>query len=146
MFNPLEKGDEELTIKQRLFCKAYLENGYNATQAAITAGYSEHTARSIATENMAKPAIKQYIDKVMQETEKKLDITREWKMKMLKETAEASFNGQTSEKGLVNPNGVVSCIAELNKMQGHYAKPENTSAEKVITDIKDTINEFEREY
>lgn len=35
-----------LTPKQKAFCDAYIENGGNATQAAITAGYSEKTAYS----------------------------------------------------------------------------------------------------
>ena len=45
-----------LTTKQRLFVQYYLET-YNATQAAILAGYSERSARSIAAENLAKPDI-----------------------------------------------------------------------------------------
>lgn len=35
-----------LTTKQRAFVEAYLSNGFNATQAAITAGYSQKTAYS----------------------------------------------------------------------------------------------------
>lgn len=35
-----------LTNKQQAFVEAYLANGFNATQAAITAGYSEKTAYS----------------------------------------------------------------------------------------------------
>lgn len=35
-----------LTTKQRAFVEAYLSNGFNATQAAITAGYSKKTAYS----------------------------------------------------------------------------------------------------
>jgi len=44
-----------MTIKQRLFCEAYLQNGFNATQAAITAGYSKKTAGSTGPENLEKP-------------------------------------------------------------------------------------------
>lgn len=32
-------NNKKLTLKQTIFCKAYLANGYNGTQAAITAGY-----------------------------------------------------------------------------------------------------------
>lgn len=35
-----------LTPKQKTFVSAYLANGFNATQAAITAGYSKKTAKS----------------------------------------------------------------------------------------------------
>lgn len=34
-----------LTTKQRAFVEAYLANGFNATKAALAAGYSENTAR-----------------------------------------------------------------------------------------------------
>lgn len=53
--------DIKLTTKQRLFVEAYFANDFNATQAAIQAGYSERSARAIAAENMAKPAISRAI-------------------------------------------------------------------------------------
>lgn len=46
----------ELTTKQRLFVEAYLANP-NATEAAIKAGYSKKTARSVGAENLTKPYI-----------------------------------------------------------------------------------------
>ena len=51
----------KLTVKQRRFVGAFLISG-NATQAAIEAGYSKKTARSIGQENLTKPAIKAAID------------------------------------------------------------------------------------
>lgn len=51
-----------LTDKQKLFVDAYLANGFNATQAAIEAGYSKASARSIGAENLTKPDIRAVID------------------------------------------------------------------------------------
>lgn len=48
---------EGLTNKQRAFIEAYLACGFNATEAARRAGYSEKTARSIGAENLTKPDI-----------------------------------------------------------------------------------------
>ena len=45
-----------LNDRQERFCREYMQD-YNATQAAIRAGYSEKTARAIASENLTKPAI-----------------------------------------------------------------------------------------
>lgn len=45
-----------LTNKQEAFVNAYL-TCWNATKAAIAAGYSEKTARQIGSENLAKPDI-----------------------------------------------------------------------------------------
>ena len=49
-----------LTPKQKAFADYYLECG-NASEAARKAGYSEKTARQMATENLAKPSISAYI-------------------------------------------------------------------------------------
>lgn len=51
-----------LTARQRLFIDEYLRTG-NATRAAIAAGYSPDSARSIATENLTKPAIREELDR-----------------------------------------------------------------------------------
>lgn len=61
----------KLTAKQQRFCDEYLID-LNATQAAIRAGYSEKNARNIASENLAKPNIREYIDNRLAEKEKAL--------------------------------------------------------------------------
>lgn len=48
---------EGLTDKQRAFVEAYLTCGFNATEAARRAGYSERTAHAIGWENLRKPEI-----------------------------------------------------------------------------------------
>lgn len=58
--------NQKLTPKQRKFADEYIKSG-NATQAAISAGYSRRTAAVIGNENLIKPYIKSYIDKRMQE-------------------------------------------------------------------------------
>lgn len=51
-----------LTPKQERFCQEYLANGFNATEAAIAAGYSKKTAYSIGQENLKKPEIQARIE------------------------------------------------------------------------------------
>lgn len=65
-----------LTAKQNLFVKEYLIDK-NATQAAIRAGYSEKTAKDIGCENLTKPNIQEAIQKVLNKTHEKLDVTVE---------------------------------------------------------------------
>lgn len=72
----------ELTDKQKRFCDEYLVD-LNGTQAAIRAGYSKKTARSIAAENLSKPNIRQYIDERMQEKEKELIADQDEVLKYL---------------------------------------------------------------
>lgn len=72
----------KLTAKQQRFCDEYLID-LNATQAAIRAGYSEKNARNIASENLAKPNIKAYIDERMAEKESQLIATQDEVLKYL---------------------------------------------------------------
>lgn len=58
----------KLTVKQKKFADEYIKTG-NATQSAISAGYSKNTAKSIGQENLTKPDVKQYIDAKMQKIE-----------------------------------------------------------------------------
>ena len=55
-----------LSNKQRVFIEEYLKD-FNATQAAIRAGYSEKTAYNIGWENVRKREIAEAIEKRLQE-------------------------------------------------------------------------------
>lgn len=76
-----------LTLKQKAFCEEYLID-LNATQAAIRAGYSENTARSIASENLSKPDINDYIAELMNDRSSRTSITAD---RVLAEYAKLGF-------------------------------------------------------
>lgn len=60
----MAKNRYGLTPKQQKFCDAYVGGAnFNATRAAIMAGYSERSAASIGWENLRKPEIKAYLQK-----------------------------------------------------------------------------------
>lgn len=71
-----------MTAKQKRFCDEYLID-LNATQAAIRAGYSKKNANNIASENLAKPNIKKYIDERMAEKEDSLIAKQDEVLKYL---------------------------------------------------------------
>ena len=71
-----------MTRKQQRFCDEYLIS-LNATQAAIKAGYSKKNANNIASENLAKPNIKAYIEQRMAEKEKELIADQDEVLKYL---------------------------------------------------------------
>lgn len=77
-----------LTAKQQRFVDEYLTD-LNATQAAIRAGYSEKTARSISNENMTKPDIQAAIAKGMQARSGRTEITQDM---VLRELAKIGFS------------------------------------------------------
>lgn len=70
MTNP--EVEKPLTARQRRFVDEYLVD-FNATRAAIRAGYAERSARSIGSENLTKPNIKAEIarrcDDIISKTE-----------------------------------------------------------------------------
>ena len=59
-----------LNERQKAFADYYIQTG-NATEAAIKAGYSEKTARSIGAENLTKPDISAYIRERLDEQSEK---------------------------------------------------------------------------
>lgn len=59
----------KLTEKERIFADEYIKTT-NATQSAITAGYSEKTARSKGSQLLTKINVRQYIDAIMNERSK----------------------------------------------------------------------------
>ena len=52
---------DKLTPKQKAFADNYIENGGNATAAAVSAGYSKRSAQQMGAENLLKPVILGYI-------------------------------------------------------------------------------------
>lgn len=86
----------ELTEKQKRFVAEYLID-LNATQAAIRAGYSPKTAKSVGSENLTKPDIAAEIAKFQQKVAKKAEITVQSLADELEEArAIALKEGQTS--------------------------------------------------
>ena len=66
-----------LTGKQKAFCEHYITNGFNATQAALSAGYKEKNAGQQGCENLVKPEIAQYIYSFKKEAAKRALVTTE---------------------------------------------------------------------
>ena len=67
--------DPKLSLKQKLFCQAYVETMGNATEAVVRAGYNiskkngspdRNLAKSIASENLTKPYISAYIASLLE--------------------------------------------------------------------------------
>ncbi len=82
---------KKLTEKQKLFCKYYLIS-LNATDAAIKAGYSKKTATETGSENLRKPHIAEYVQKLMDKRAEKIEITAD---KVLQEIAKLAFSNPT---------------------------------------------------
>ena len=78
---------KKLTPKQEKFCIEYLKD-FNATQAAIRAGYSEKTAAVIGAENLIKPNILEFIQSIRERDANNAEITRQ---KVINEYSKLAF-------------------------------------------------------
>ena len=101
-----------MTKKQKRFIEEYLID-LNATQAAIRAGYSPDTAKSIGSENLTKPDIKAQIARAMAERSRRTGVNAD---RVIMELAKIAF---------VNANDVID--AETATLRPD-ALPEDTAA------------------
>jgi len=80
--------NKPLTARQEAFCRQYVANGFNGTQAAISAGYSESTANEQAAQLLAKLSIQEYIETLKAPLVKKTTITAEKLAQMVSDCLE----------------------------------------------------------
>ena len=99
----------KLTLKQQRFADEYIISG-NATQAAIKAGYSKRTANRMASENLAKPVIKAYIDERLAELNAKAIADQEEVLRLLTRHARR----ETTEYNVTKSGGVVKTPTAVN--------------------------------
>lgn len=109
------------TLKQKAFVDFYV-TCRNGAEAARRAGYSEKTARQIATENLSKPVILAAIAEKEAELKRKLDIDKDAVVAELLGTIEIA-------KAKLNAGAMIRAWGEISKMLGLYAP------EKIKVDI-----------
>ena len=78
-----QRVKEGLTEKEKRFCREYVANGENGTQAAITCGYSEVSARVTAHKLLTKHNIKKFIADWREKYEFKTVVSVEKQIKRL---------------------------------------------------------------
>ena len=129
-----------LTMKQKKFCEEYLVSG-NATDAAIKAGYSKKTANRIASENLTKLDVKNYIDEKLKEMESRkiadaAEVMQYLTSVMRNETKETvpMFNGVNIE--LVEKD---TSIKDRNKAAEMLAKRFGILTDKVALEIAPVV-------
>lgn len=90
MARPSDSVSRGLTEKQKIFIAEYLVD-LNATQAAIRAGYSPRSARTIASRNLARPAIAAAIAEAQAKRLAALEMSAEAVLRELSAIARANI-------------------------------------------------------
>ena len=113
----------ELNDKQAAFVREYLAD-FNATQAAIRAGYSAKTAGQIGHELLKKPEVQQRLREFQQKAAEKTETEAEWIRRRLKEEATdfTEFASQSARVRALELLGKINGVFELdNKQKGEAA-------------------------
>lgn len=84
----LQELKAKLTPKERIFCHEYIID-WNGARAARKAGYSEDSIYNLASENLTKPHIKQYIAFIRNNFEEEAGIS---KLRNLQELAKIAYS------------------------------------------------------
>jgi phage terminase small subunit len=118
------------TYKQQLFIEHYLYL-FNGEKSAILAGYSERSARKIASELLTKPDIKEAIRIKMQALEREM---KDKKLKYLNVLNEIIEKAEKDENK-------IKAIQEIAKMLGfnEVQKHDVTSNGESLNEIKVTF-------
>ena len=117
-----------LTEKQKRFADEYLTD-LNATQAAIRAGYSEKTARSIGQRLLTKVDIQKYIQERLKERQERAEITQEM---IVNELCKLGFAEVDTE--LLKPSDKIKALELTARMLG-LDRPETESNSGIMEEL-----------
>jgi len=114
--------------RQRAFCQYYAADP-DGTAAAIKAGYSKRTAAAIASENLRKPELLEYIKQLQAEAEAArvadlVEVKRFWTATMRDEEQRVEFRLKASEL--------------LAKSSGEFVQRVDLTAQ-VEADVEDVV-------
>tara|TARA_Y200000002_G_scaffold336387_1_gene304500 strand:+ start:1314 stop:1745 length:432 start_codon:yes stop_codon:yes gene_type:complete len=102
---------KKLTTKEQLFVMEYLACN-NGAEAARRAGYSEHTAKEIAHENLTKPHVQEALEAKRTEQLGDIESRTDWLVNRLTTEATDKKNGESTR---------VRALEVLGKVFGSYA-------------------------
>lgn len=110
-----------LTKKQAQFCKTLAITPNHPTEAAIKAGYAPSIAKTTACQLIRNPKILAHIKTLTIPTENKLKENYDWKLEKLRQIVTSFIPREASNLESKEVAVAIHAIAEMNKMQGHYA-------------------------
>jgi phage terminase small subunit len=130
---PVQRGElfDALTPKQQAFVTEYLQNGFNATQAAIAAGYSAHSADTQGSRLLANAKVAAVVNARKEAMLVKREITAE---RVLDEIAKLAYR---DPRKLFHRDGSLVPVHELDE--------ENASAIAGIDVIEKVIGKGKKQ-
>ena len=116
----------KLTDKQKIFCKEYIKD-FNATRAAIAAGYSKKTAYATGAENLRKPQLQKKINEMKAKRAERTQITAD---NVVKELAKIGFGSEDQIEGFtrLEIKDKIKALELLARHTGAFNNDESTKA------------------
>lgn len=134
--------DDGLTDKQRLFCNYYMQS-FNATQAAIKAGYSEKSAYQIGYQLLQKTSVKAYLNNLKEQQKSELFISQEWVLNRHAQIANSNINDYITPDGTLKENTDGTLIKKItvktSKVEIEGAYKENSTVSIELEDRKESL-------
>lgn len=140
-----EYVDEEdgLTDRQRNFCYCYYEN-FNATQAAIKAGYSEKTAAEQGCRLLKNVKVKEFLEKLREVYRTEFLLTQERVMNRHVQIALSDMRDFITEDGKLRSNYDGTLVKKLTIRSSTYSDGEVKKEDRAVTieleDRKPSLN------
>ena len=142
----MKKSTKGLNDKQAMFCLEYIV-GFNATQAAIRAGYSKKTAGAQGHDLLKKPEIQKEIVANVAERAERTKVDADWVLLKAKESFEINaaikFN-KDGDKEMINATAAGKFLDQVGKHIDVSAFSENVnhtgSVSIAIADILESID------
>ena len=132
-----KKGTKkDLSEKQKKFCREYLKH-FNASTAAISAGYSRKTARQSGYQLLTNIYIQTYLANLINKQAEKAELSVEWIIKELKQLYERC------QSSLSSPGAIAGATKQLELLGKHLAM--FTDKIKVDNGLERLLKEIEDE-
>lgn len=138
-----------LSARQKAFCEQYIVD-LNGTRAAIRAGYSKDTARSIASENLTKPNIKSYVTKLQKELSERTMVTAEMVIAELKKVGFSNIQDFLEEENSITDISKIdpemaASVKSIKKSVTEWGSGDDAGTKTVITfEIYDKLSALEK--
>ena len=131
----------KLTAKQIRFVDEYIVD-FNATQAAIRAGYKAKTAHVIGAENLRKPKIAEEIARRQKDLQRRTEVTQE---RVVKELARIAFANIADYIHVETQTRTKDDGSEVTYQTVMFNETQELSADQraALAVVKQSVNGFE---
>ena len=131
----------KLTAKQVRFVDEYLVD-FNATQAAIRAGYKAKTAHVIGAENLRKPKIAEEIARRQKDLQKRTEVSQD---RVVKELARIAFANIADYIHVETQTRTKDDGTEVTYQTVMFSETQELSADQraALAVVKQSVNGFE---